>query len=377
MKLVFVSNYFNHHQKSFCEEMHRRLGDGFTFISTGEMREERKKLGYIRDDAPDYVFDAHTDNEKKINAIKLINEAEVVIAGSCPEEMLRERLRSKKLIFRYSERPFKIKPSFIGKMYHSARFKIRDLGDKNVYMLCAGAYASKDFSEMGVYRNRMYKWGYFPEVKEYDTDALFSDKQKNTILWCGRFIDWKHPDDAVALAKRLRDSGYDFNLKMIGTGAMEDELKRLADDHGLADCVAFMGSMPPDQVRLYMEEAGVYLFTSDRQEGWGAVLNEAMNSGCAVVASNEIGSVSYLIEQNENGLIYKSGDLDDLFEKTKSLLDRPEQQRNFGEKAYHTIAGLWNARTAADHLLMLIDSIRNNVKKSPFKEGPCSCSEID
>jgi glycosyltransferase involved in cell wall biosynthesis len=45
----------------------------------------------------------------------------------------------------------------------------------------------------------------------------------------------------------------------------------------------------------------VFIFTSDRNEGWGAVLNEAMGSGCAVVAADLIGSVPYLIEHKKMG----------------------------------------------------------------------------
>jgi hypothetical protein len=37
--------------------------------------------------------------------------------------------------------------------------------------------------------------------------------------------------------------------------------------------------MPPEEVRVHMEQSNIYLFTSDFGEGWGAVLNEAMNSG--------------------------------------------------------------------------------------------------
>ena len=53
-----------------------------------------------------------------------------------------------------------------------------------------------------------------------------------------------------------------------------------------------------------MERADIYLATSDRQEGWGAVINEAMNSGCAVVADHMMGAVPYLISHEENGMIY-------------------------------------------------------------------------
>lgn len=61
----------------------------------------------------------------------------------------------------------------------------------------------------------------------------------------------------------------------------------------LNDYVTFTGPVQSDKVRGFMERAGIFLFTSDRQEGWGAVLNESMNSGCAVVASHAIGSVPF------------------------------------------------------------------------------------
>ena len=49
--------------------------------------------------------------------------------------------------------------------------------------------------------------------------------------------------------------------------------------------------------------------TSNQEEGWGVVVNEAMNSGCVVIGSNLAGSVPYLIENGKNGLIYNCGDL--------------------------------------------------------------------
>ena len=49
------------------------------------------------------------------------------------------------------------------------------------------------------------------------------------------------------------------------------------------------------------------------QEGWGAVLNEAMNSGCACIASHAIGSAGFLIEHGENGFVYRDGDMDDFY----------------------------------------------------------------
>lgn len=373
MKIVFVSNYFNHHQKPFCDRMYQKLGSDFVFVSTAPMREERKALGYVQNEAPEYVLLSYEGERKYKEAMALINGADIVIAGSAPNDMVIDRIRQDKLLVRYSERPFKKKKSYVKRIYHSIRFRKRDLWRKNIYMLCASAYACGDYASVGMYKNRMYKWGYFPDLKEYDIKKLLFYKKRNNILWCGRFIDWKHPDDAIRLAEKLKNAGYDFQVNLVGTGVMESELRQLVEKLDLKDYVHFLGSMPPDQVRGYMENAGIYLFTSDRQEGWGAVLNESMNSCCAVVASNEIGSVPFLINNGVNGLVYQSGDLDMLFEKVKYLLDHPEEQLLLGQAAYQTIRMVWNANIAVDRLLQFAEKLLEcGEHPRLFEKGPCS-----
>ena len=71
---------------------------------------------------------------------------------------------------------------------------------------------------------------------------------------------------------------------MVGDGEMREQLKKRAGQEQLTQQVTFTGFQKPEQVRQYMEKAQIFLFTSDYKEGWGAVLNEAMNSGCAEAA---------------------------------------------------------------------------------------------
>lgn len=44
MKVTFFSSVLNHHQIEFCDEMYTKLGNGFKFVSTMEMEEQRKNL---------------------------------------------------------------------------------------------------------------------------------------------------------------------------------------------------------------------------------------------------------------------------------------------------------------------------------------------
>ncbi|MGN1169546.1 MAG: glycosyltransferase, partial [Acutalibacteraceae bacterium] len=233
MKTVFLSNYYTHHQKPFCEKMYELLGGSFAFVSTSDFSDERKMMGWNDECAP-FVFRLSEDNKSEIKS--LVDNADVVIIGSAPWELVEDRLKSGKTVFRYSERIFK-NGYQLAKWLPRVFSYYQKFGKyKSLYLLSAGAYTTVDYAMHGVYLNKSYKWGYFTQTKKYDTDKLFESKDTKNILWCGRFLDWKHPDDAVNLAKRLKDDGYDFSLTVIGTGELKNQLRKEIDDFNLSDC---------------------------------------------------------------------------------------------------------------------------------------------
>ena len=305
--------------------------------------------------------------------------ADVAIFGSCPNHLIELRMSAGKLSFLYSERFFKrgMWRRYIPTTHRKIRDRILKYGDGCICVLAASAFLPWELSLMGFSPGKVYKWGYFPKKNTYFTQKLLSEKSKSTILWAGRFLDWKHPDDVITIAKRLKDEGYDVTFNIAGNGEMESALVTMITKMNLSDTVHLLGGLTPEQVRGQMEKAGIYLFTSDRNEGWGAVLNESMNSGCAVVASHAIGAVPYLMKHNENGLIYKSGDVDGLYQKVKYLLDNPGEQERLGRAAYETITGLWNAEVAAQRLITLSEHLLAGEKyPNLYEDGPCSQAEI-
>ena len=65
-----------------------------------------------------------------------------------------------------------------------------------------------DFHIVRAYPDKMFKWGYFPPFIEQNIDELIGKKRTNKvprILWSGRFLDWKHPMDALAVAEYLKE----------------------------------------------------------------------------------------------------------------------------------------------------------------------------
>lgn len=378
MTLVFVTNYINHHQVHVADEFYKILGDDYSFIATIEMHEFRKQLGYPDYSDRPYLIKAYKSEEMRLKSLQLAYNADVVIIGSAPEEYVAERIKAGKQTFRYSERWFKTKPWYLSGPrawinFYKNHIKFRN---KPLYILAASAYTANDVYAIGAYKNKVYKWGYFTAVPEdievkatdYDVPSLGIIPQ---IMWCSRFLKWKHPELPVMLAAKLKKEGYKFALNMYGSGEDLEPTKALARDLDVEDVVSFCGNLPNQEILAEMHKHQIFLFTSDKNEGWGAVLNESMSNGCAVVASNRIGATPFLIKDGENGLIFESENLGSLYSKVKSLLDDEEYRKSISCNAYKTMSGMWNPRNAATRFIQLAKSLQAGEDTS-FVDGPCS-----
>lgn len=370
--VTFFSNFINEHQIPFCNAMYEKTNGQFRFVATEPISEERLSMGFIdQSDTFPYVVKSYGNYDE---ALRLGKESDVVILGDAPDEFIVERLKENKLTFRYSERYFKegrwriLDPRVLYSHFiHDFRYR-----NKNLHMLCASAYTAPDCRFIFSYPNKCYKWGYFPPIKQYnDVDELIRLKRPASILWVGRLIGLKHPEAAIETAKELKRAGYDFRMKMIGEGEKKETCTRLIEKYQLTDKVEMLSFMSPEKVREHMEKADIYLFTSDQNEGWGAVLNESMNSACAFVGCREIGSVPYVVKHGENGLIYDRHGKNSLYSNVKQLLDNAELKHKLQKNAYATMISTWNADTASERLLDLINCIQKG-KEDPYQEGPCS-----
>lgn len=381
MTIVFFSNFMNHHQLPFSQAMQRLTDGNYTFVASEKLPREQRALGYHDMNAGyPFVLTTYDSRENGKKAMALAMQSNVIITGSAPEKYTRARIRAGKLTFRYSERLFKrglwerFAPHKVWRLaVHHRRWRNAPL-----YMLCSSAYTAADYAAGGAYIGKSYKWGYFPAVEPLDVEKTLAkrrEKGRITLLWVGRLIWWKRPEAAIRLAARLKREGYDFTLRIIGRGEMHDELAALVDELALGDCVTLCGAMPPENVRREMERADIFLFTSNFREGWGAVLNEAMSSACAVVASHAVGAAPFLVTHGENGFLYRSDSEDDLYNKTKRLMDSLQLREKFGRAAYETMTGEWNADTAAERFLVLCRALENG-RETPYAIGPCSRAEI-
>jgi len=376
MKIAFVSNFYNHHQSSFSCCMDELTAHNYRFIATAPMDEERKAMGWGDISVPDFVMNYFDDAAE---CVKIINEADVVIFGSAPYTLFLPRLKAGKLTIMYSERLYKTGYQAWKLPLRLWRFWNKYGRYKNLHLLCASAYCAADYAKTFTFLNKTYKWGYFPPFEKREgADALLRQKPTDMVelLYVSRLIPLKHPELPLRVAAKLKEEGFSFHLTMVGSGELKEEVEQTVACNNLTEHITLIDALPSKKVRDYMDRANIFLFTSDRNEGWGAVMNESMGSACAVVASSAIGSVPFLVEDGQNGFIYKEGDFDDLYSKVKILCQDQMLREKLSAEAYRTIAESWNARSAAVRLLELLKDLQEHGRSDRFQNGPCSGAGI-
>ena len=374
-----ISNYINHHQIPFSKAFCDMPGVEYCFIQTEPMEEERVKMGWGLDPKSLPFVKLLYEGEEECK--KLIDESDIMLIGWMErEDLVKDRLESGKFTIRMSERLYRegqykfISPrGLIRKYKEHTRFR-----NGNVYLLCYGAYVPSDFSLVWAYPDKMFRFGYFPETKIYEDNSLFRSKPSLDtvhIVWAGRFMPLKHPEFVLRLAKDLKERGHAFHIHFVGGGEMEEEIKKQRTEWNLTEEITMYGFLEPAKVREIMEMSHIHLFTSNHLEGWGAVVNEAMNSGCAEVGNSQVGAIPYLIKHKQNGLIYKEGSYEDFLACVLSLFEEKELITKYGKAAYETILQEWNAENAAAQLLRFYDNWKQGVIDPP-KSGPFSIAPV-
>lgn len=377
MQIVLYSVVLNQHQAPVADCLWELTQHNFVFVELTHSAEN--KGGIVDYSNRPYLLRAWESKEYERKAMELAKTAECcVFSGIDALPFEKERMKLGLLSFEMGERWLKqgvrniASPRLLKWLlaYHSGGW-----AKKPLYKLCCSAFCANDHKKLKSFDGKCYKWGYFTKVDEsFVVDAsqdISTSETSHTLMWCARFLMWKHPELPVQLAARLKAKGYKFVLDMYGSGVELEKTKALVKELGVEDVVSFKGNMPNDEILEAMRKHEIFLFTSDKNEGWGAVANEAMSNGCTIVASDAIGSVPFLVKDGENGCVFESCNLDSLCEKVEWLLDNDDKRRQLAVNAFQSMCDVWSPKNAAENFLKLVDDLQNGGETS-IVDGPCS-----
>lgn len=133
--------------------------------------------------------------------------------------------------------------------------------------------------------------------------------QTCVILFCAKLQPWKRPLDLLHAFTRTNLAN--ALLVYAGEGTQRRELEREASRLGVKERVRFLGFLNQTQLPPVYTAADLMVLPSE-YEPFAVVVNEASCCGCAVVASDRVGSVRDLIMPVDPGLVYPCGNVEAL-----------------------------------------------------------------
>ena len=362
MRVVIITNNYNPHVSELSPAF-IKAGCETTFIETAPLESFRNEVGFAQERPAD-VIQSYRDFSK---AKKVVDSADLILYGNGDKALVHDALKRGVYFFRWSEHLDRGE-SFLALHKLHLHFTERYFSQKG-YLLCNSSHSEHDFTSAGLYRGKCLYWGYYPKGnKEVDVAKKNIDTSNPIrLLWGGRMLPLKHVEKCLEAADLLFEQSIPFFFEIVGDGECYATLASHLATKPYHDHVILSRSKPQSYLLARMIESDIYLFTSDKGEGWGAVVNEALSSQCAVLSCRAAGATDFLIQDGVNGLSYASD------EEFKAKLLRLVKDRAYAQKlaveGRRFICEDWTADQAVSHLLQVVDHLQSHTPIPEFLIG--------
>ncbi len=382
MRVAFLTVCLSPHQIPLAEAIVKRVGEtNFRYISNKPVNRERVKLGWEDMERPWCL--SRGDDDTRAEVEEWCRNADVLFCYLREMDIFEERVRRGLLTIYVSERwfkPIEIKgfglfnlfvPGWV-RMLNPRYFRMamrfrRLLGDKTRFLYFPmGVLAARDMSRLCFWKppcfpsnvpdavfRKMRLWGYFVAPSQKTVSEKKVQGEPLRVLWVGRLIPLKRVDTIIQAvcfhAKKMQrcDGVPSITLDIYGIGPDEKRLRKRAPT---CDVVHFHPPVSITEVRALMRSHDVYVFSSNGLEGWGAVVNEALEEGMHVLGTYEAGASTTMLGEDD---LFHAGD----WKRLNVLLERCLAEKRRGVLRGQGI-GEWSVDKAAECLVEIMNELK-------------------
>ena len=151
-----------------------------------------------------------------------------------------------------------------------------------------------------------------------DTKFKNDNEDKNYLLYFGRISEEK---GIITLLKAMEKLQSNTPLYILGTGALEEQVKEYIKAHNLEEKVKMFGFKSGDELKKFVAQAKCIILPSEWYENGPYAIMEAMSQGKPVIVSR-FGGLPEIVEDQKTGFIcnpFDSEDLKNCIEKVCNL----------------------------------------------------------
>ena len=171
----------------------------------------------------------------------------------------------------------------------------------------------------------------------YLLEKQFTDKDPVMILSLCSLVPQKgHLFLLKSIAKIVAWGVLNFRLRIVGTGVLENELKKFVQNNNLSSYIQFVGAIPYGENEMIREYHNADIFVHPSvvapdgdKEGIPGTIIEAMSAALPVISTYHAG-IPYIIIHNETGMLVNEHDIESLSETLIKMINNPQLRKSIG-----------------------------------------------
>jgi glycosyltransferase involved in cell wall biosynthesis len=223
-------------------------------------------------------------------------------------------------------------------------------------VLATGKQALVQWGAGGIPASTLAPFAYFVEKPSATLLRKIEQAQVPNIVFVGSLISRKRVELLLCALSGL--SQHMWRLHIVGSGPLEESLRKLADSLKISARITWHGSIDNERAQRRIMDADVLVLPS-AFDGWGAVVSEALLRGTPVVVSEAAGS-SELITDPSMGIVVRVDSLSELQEALECMVlkgsQRPEHRASLAADCDRRMSATVGASYLAGLLTSLVDA---------------------
>ncbi len=239
------------------------------------------------------------------------------------------------------------------------RFKryAKILNEKSIVVLGQGIMSRNNFISWGVNKDKiedLYYCGNIPSIEEFHYNCFPKYKVKHIFINIGELTYRKGIDLLLESFIKLENAD-DWGVLLIGVDSFKGYLQNFIKKHkNFINRICILPPISPRDIGKYINLGDVFILPS-RYDGWGIVLNEAAAVGKPLIGSTMAGSSWHVIQENINGLRFKSGNINELTKAMQFFVNNPDKINIMGAKSKIIFEEQFSASQNAKRLIKILN----------------------
>ena len=163
--------------------------------------------------------------------------------------------------------------------------------------------AAREIYSLGISAENVDNFTYWIDLNKFKVQSSkFKVKKqlgwetKFTVLFVGRLVEEK---GVWVLLESVKSWDRDINLKIIGSGPLQEEVERVAANHKNLE---FIGIINQKELPMYYGGSDILIVPSISEEGFGRVILESLACGTPVIGAN-CGAIPEAMDESVGKLI--------------------------------------------------------------------------